>query len=90
MGGITKLLKQADREYIELRVNLRRQNDQAALQEELDKLAKYEKVIYMDRLKGRISEELYTKLWRDFNDQCQKTHATLEHLGREKEYFLRD
>lgn len=83
------LLKQAYREHIELRVNLRRQNDQMALQEELEKLAKYEKVIYMDCLKGRITEELYTELWRDFNDQYQKTRAALEHLGREKEYFFK-
>ncbi len=72
-----------------MRVNFRRQNDQAALQEELDKLAKYEKVIYIDRLKGKISEELYTELWRDFNDQYQKTRAALEHLGREKDYFFK-
>ncbi len=43
----------------------------------------------MDHLKGKITEALYTELWRDFSDQYQKTRAALEHLGREKQYYFK-
>ena len=59
------------------------------LKAELDKLKYYEKTLYMDRLKGKISEELYTELWRDFKDQHDRVKAALDSIGQEKSYFIK-